>query len=134
VGFCLHRNDAFLLMGDVDSRKSHLPNTGGIFREWSDLSGRGQGQQFGGSRLKLIHGIKHFPWDPARSHRLGSIIESGDRIAIPQQVYRQREQSVRKLRVRLAEAGAQPVAPLAHGPRQLAPYYPTACTCRANAA
>jgi DNA-binding transcriptional ArsR family regulator len=38
-------------MGDVDSRKSHLPNTGGIFREWSDLSGRGQGQQFGGSRL-----------------------------------------------------------------------------------
>jgi hypothetical protein len=25
---------------------------------------------------KLIHGIKHFPWDPARSHRLGSIIES----------------------------------------------------------
>ena len=29
---------------------------------------------------KLIHGIKHFPWDPARSHRLGSIIESATEI------------------------------------------------------
>ena len=29
---------------------------------------------------KLIHGIKHFPWDPARSHCLGSIIESAAEI------------------------------------------------------
>jgi hypothetical protein len=29
---------------------------------------------------KLIHGIKHFPWDPARSRRLGSIIESAAEI------------------------------------------------------
>ena len=33
----LHRNDAFLLMGGVDFSESHLPNTGGIFREWSDF-------------------------------------------------------------------------------------------------
>src|SRR5438105_1210564 len=44
---------------------------------------------------KLIHGIKHFSWDPARSHRLGSIIESGNRIAIPQEVNRQREHNRR---------------------------------------
>jgi hypothetical protein len=62
------------------------------------------------------------------------MIDSGDGIAIPEQVCRQREQSARQLRVRPAEAGAQPVAPLAHGPRQLPFHHPTACTRRANAA
>jgi hypothetical protein len=47
----VHRKDAFLLEGDVDFSESHLPKAGGIFRAWSDIGERGQGQQFGGSRL-----------------------------------------------------------------------------------
>jgi len=52
VRSCLHRKDAFLFEGCVDFSESPLPKTGGIFRVWSDLSGRGQGHQFGGSRFR----------------------------------------------------------------------------------
>lgn len=51
VGFCLHRNDTFRLLVDVDFSESHLLNTGGIVRSWSGLSGPGQGRHFSGSRL-----------------------------------------------------------------------------------
>jgi hypothetical protein len=51
--FCAHRKDAFLFWLDVDFSESHLPSTGGIFREWSPIRSSDHTGQFGGLRLSL---------------------------------------------------------------------------------
>src|ERR1035437_8886143 len=52
--FCVHRKDAFLFWLDVDFSESHLPSTGGIFREWSPVRSSDHTGQFGGSRLNAM--------------------------------------------------------------------------------
>jgi len=60
--FCVHRKDAFLFWLDVDFSESHLPSTGGIFREWSSVRSSDHTGQFGGSRLnEAFTELRHIP-------------------------------------------------------------------------
>ncbi len=93
----------------------------GRFHEWSDPSGRGQGRQFGGSRLSRLcaPGIRHLSAPPVQPFRNGDFEEVEMSVMLALTLLPGLEEKIVPCLRRGAEASSGALAPRCPGRRRL---------------